>query len=84
MDIGELISDKKLRDVLPREFFIEFANTPAAKHVDRRIICEHDTRVKPWPGTHKNVTYWWVLQGGYAVGLNENPSRGWAFPVYKI
>lgn len=24
-----------------------------------------------------------VLKNGYAVGWNENPSRGWSFPIVK-
>ncbi len=37
-----------------------------------------------WPGPQKNVQYWVTLANGYAVGRNENPSRGLSFPVIKL
>lgn len=37
-----------------------------------------------WPGTHKNVFYWVELENGYAVGWNENPSKGYSFPIKKM
>jgi len=39
---------------------------------------------QPWPGKHVHVHVWWELENGYAVGWNENPSRGWSFPVVKM
>ena len=38
---------------------------------------------KPWPGAHKHVMNWCVLDNGKAIGFNENPSRGWGFPVIR-
>lgn len=35
-------------------------------------------------GKHKNVMNWWLLDNGYAVGFNENPSFGWSFPIIKL
>jgi len=27
--------------------------------------------------------HWCVLEGGLAVGFNENPSVGWSFPIVR-
>lgn len=40
-----------------------------------------ETSTEPWPGKEKNVRVWWILANNYAVGWNENPNRGWSFPV---
>ena len=76
--------NKTLEQVLPYEFGLEFDDTQAYKFKDVRVIKKHDAREKPWPGTHKNITYWWELANGYAVGMNENLARGWSFPVIKL
>lgn len=39
---------------------------------------------KSWPGKHKNVMYWYLLEGGICIGHNENPAIGWSFPIIKI
>lgn len=39
---------------------------------------------KKWIGIHKYVHNWVELENGYAVGMNENPSRGMTFPVVRI
>ena len=73
---------KTLRDVLPTEaFWGEYENDKFQKFLDVEIVSEHCTN---WVGNHKNVYYWWNLSNGYAVGWNENPSRGWSFPVVKM
>jgi hypothetical protein len=73
---------KTLRDVLPQEFFREFMDTPAARLLDREVTATHEsgdpTRS---PFTHRHVYVWWEVQGGKAVAWNENPARGWSFPV---
>ena len=75
-----------LRDVLPQEFFREFSDTRAATMLDVEIEAEYglgdDEVWKSWPGPEKNVLNWWKLVDGRCVGWNENPSRGWSFPVY--
>jgi hypothetical protein len=76
-----------LRDVLPDEFFGgEYCDTPAHMLKNEEVVavldgtsCGHF-----WIGTHKNVMHWWILKNGMAVGWNENPSRGWSFPVMKL
>lgn len=57
----------------------------AFRYVDVKVIREVDGTLEllRWPGSHKNVYVWWVLENGYMVGWNENPSRGWSFPVVK-
>ncbi len=77
-----MTSGKLLRDVLPREFFAEFSDTPVAKLLDIEVAAEYDGCVTRWPGSAKNVLNWWKLVDGRAVGWNENVSRGWSFPVH--
>lgn len=76
-----------LRDVLPREATGgEYGPADRFwKHLDRAVIAEHDSFDNPqyWPGREKNVVAWWELEGGIAVGWNENMSRGWSFPVIR-
>lgn len=82
----------KLIDVMPREFSYEYVDTKAYKMKDIEVVqkystvdCGYDSiQVKSFPGTHKNVYVWYELVNGYAVGINENPSRGWSFPVVKV
>lgn len=72
-----------LRDVLPREALEggEFYKSAHIKHLDVPVLERIDGCKRRWPGTHKNVNFWWRLQNGRIVGFNENPSRGWSFPV---
>lgn len=35
-------------------------------------------------GTHKNVGFWYLLTNNIAVGLNENPSKGYWFVCAKL
>lgn len=66
----------------PREFLEgEYHNTRAFKFKDVEVVEEC---IFGWPGDHCNVINWVKLANGYAVGWNENPSRGWAFPVVKL
>lgn len=73
----------KLKDALPKEFLTEFQDTEAYKYAEIEVLTEVDSRVIAWPGTHKNVNFWVALANGKAVGWNENPARGWSFPVVK-
>lgn len=81
---------KRLRDVLPREFFAEYADTPAARLLDEVVVARHDPdgmgggSARRWPGTHRNVVVWWELANGKGVGWNENVARGWSFPVVRL
>lgn len=77
-----------LRDVLPREFFIEHTESPAAKYLDVEVVARYRAwgdgpDALLWPGRHQHVNVWWHLANGKAVGWNENPSRGWSFPVVR-
>jgi len=76
----------KLIDWAPEEFAQSFDDTRAYRYCDVKVVSEHGWGEdnKPWPGPHKNVMNWCVLENGYAVGWNENPSRGWSFPVVKM
>jgi len=76
---------RKLRDELPYEFMgCEFDDCRARKFSEVGVIKEYDAREEKWIGKHKNITYWFELVNGYAVGLNENPARGMSFPVEKL
>lgn len=74
---------RTLRNVVPKEFFVEFMDTPAARLLDVEVTSEVDGTVRRWPGPHKNVLTWWRLADGRCVGWNENPSRDWSFPVAR-
>lgn len=70
-----------LKEVLPREFMGGgYVDSPAMKHCDVLVTAK---RIGDWPGREKFVTIWYVLANGYAVGWNENTSRGWSFPVFR-
>lgn len=80
------VNKQKLIDWAPAKFKDTFGNTRAYKFSDEYVVEEYNMfegNWKPWPGKHKNVTSWCVLSNGYAVGWNENPSRGWSFPTMK-
>ncbi len=79
---------KTLRDFMPTEL-TEWEDVRAYKMLDVLVTKEHCSLTeqddyKFWPGTHKNVFYWVELENGNAVGWNENPARGWSFPVIKM
>lgn len=83
----------KLIDALPREFRLSYDDVPAYRHRDVEVVMEwhgaaHEpeegVKAKRWPGPHKHVFVWYELENGYAVGWNENPGRGWSFPLIKL
>lgn len=68
-----------LAEAAPREFTRgEYNDTEAYQYRDVQVISEHEAH---WPGGHRNVHVWWLLANGKRVGWNENPKRGWSFPV---
>ena len=81
---------RTLKDVMPKDLTdSEYDKTRAYKMKDVLVVKEHCSIIdqeeyKFWPGTHKNVYSWVILENGYAVGWNENPSMGWSFPVIKM
>lgn len=77
---------EQLIDWLPKEFFLEFSNSPVMKHLKDKIVKVHKTTQEGhmWVGEHKWVFSWVELDSGYAVGKNENPSRGLSFPMVKL
>jgi hypothetical protein len=63
--------------------------SPAALLLDVQVVREYsrvtdEAGYKPWPGPQKDVHCWWELESGKAVGWNENPSKGWSFPVITL
>lgn len=81
---------KTLADSMPTELVsYGYEDTRAYKMKDILVIEEHCTLMdqdeyQRWLGKHKNVYFWVELENGNAVGWNENPGRGWSFPVVKI
>lgn len=74
-----------LKQVLPYESLQgEYEGQPFMKHINEVVAEKHDVRTKPWVGKHKHVMIWWELENGVAIGWNENPSRGWSFPVARM
>lgn len=74
-----------LEQVVPREFMGgEYDGTPAFSLRALRVRARVYGSDVPWPGSHRNVSVWWLLEDGRAVGCNENPSRGWSFPVVRL
>ncbi len=81
----------KLSEAMPYHFMsCEYDDVHARKFSDVEIVTKHTYDHTPggsglpWPGVHKNVFVWVELVNGYAVGWNENFSKGWSFPVMKI
>ena len=81
---------KTLKDVMPTCLADSgYEKTRAYKMKDVLVVKEHcsltdQDEFQSWPGTHKNVYSWVELENGCAVGWNENPTRGWSFPVIKM
>lgn len=78
---GEDTPCKKLKDVLPTEALETGVWDKVERFLDVDIIQEFEGG---WEGTHKHVMVWWKLANGYAVGWNENPARGWSFPIINL
>jgi hypothetical protein len=81
--------NETLKDALPEEFMQSYRDTRAYAMRNIRVVAQHcslweQENYPRWPGTQKNVHFWVELENGYIVGWNENPSRGWSFPVMKI
>ena len=80
---------KTLKDVMPSELVSsEYDDTRAYGMRDVIVLKEHCSltdqgQYQFWPGKHKNVYFWVELENGSLVGWNENPARGWSFPVMK-
>ncbi len=75
---------KTLRECLPAEFMgCEYESAASRKWADVEVVAKFDSSENPWPGKEKNVNAWYGLANGRAVGFNENPARGWSFPLIK-
>lgn len=82
-DEQEETEKRTLRDVINFDFISEFSDE-ASKYLDVEVVEEMDGCKIGWPGTHKNVFVWWKLANGKAVAWNENPARGYSFPVITL
>ncbi len=75
---------KTLREWLPKEAHDQ--DLPRLKKlmdlkVDHEWSMTNDQQAfYRWPGSHKYVFAWCVLEDGSAVAWNENPGVGWSFP----
>ena len=85
----------KLKEVFPEILGYEYVDDRAYDFRDIEVKKKHSgigvrggklvsVRYKKWIGIHKYVHNWVELANGYAVGMNENPSRGLSFPVVRI
>lgn len=81
-----------LKDVLPAEFSLgDGADSPAYALSDARVVAtklttgspctSHQDLFEDWPGPHKFVRQWFILENGKAVGVNDDPENGKSFPV---
>ena len=74
-----------LEEWLPREAKLFW--TPADKYMECQVQEEYSLnkgKYKKHPFKHKHVYNWCIISKNgkrYAVGWNENPNRGWSFPV---
>ena len=76
-----MVETKRLVDVLPPEFMNgEYEDSPAMPLAFTDVVASYRDEPR-WPGNHRYVHAWFVLSNGKAVGWNENPQRGWSFPV---
>lgn len=75
---------KKLRDVVPKEFFDNYMGSSAALYLYEDLCHEHDSDIDPRPGPHKHVDVCRELEDGHAVAWVNNPIIGWIFPVVTL
>jgi hypothetical protein len=75
---------KTLKDVLPSDFLTSYRDVRAYNYRDVEVVTEHFSDGNVWPGPQKNVHFWVELVNEVAVGWNENPERGWSFPVVSL
>lgn len=80
----------KLIDWLPSEFQREYMDTPCARLLDYEVTVDasYDHLLYfQCPISMKHIYHWCICTNGikkYAVAWNENPSKGWSFPIKRI
>jgi hypothetical protein len=70
---------KRVCDCLPNEALQDW--DCVRSYWENEVTVEHKDK---WPGPQKYVSYWIEIGNGLAIGWNENPSRGWSFPVIRM
>lgn len=78
------MSAKRVANCFPREAFQDWPKLDALR--EKVVIVEHVAPLswaQRWPGKQKNVLFWCEIEGGLAIGWNENPASGWTFPIIK-
>jgi len=87
-----------LRDWLPNEYNWSFEGTEAYKRIDKmlnkRVVFSYDSQTcdtkegqdyaRRCQFRRRYIYTFAVLDNGYAVGWNENPSIGWSFELAKV
>lgn len=83
MSPKDSMDTRRVEDWLPPQAIHDLPSLQ--RYLSRKILAEYDDNGREgsrrWPGKHKNVTTWIAIEGGKAIGWNENPSSGWSFPV---
>jgi len=84
IDVGE-VTGKVLKDLLLVEFGPSWKGDKILKHLDDPVVEVHKTVDGKWPGSKyaKNVIYWFELETGWAVGINEGPKKV-TYPVVRM
>ncbi len=78
-----------VNDWLPSEAQID-ERDEVNRVLDYEVIAEFGYARRPFnaqPFRYKNIHNWCIATNGkkhYAVGWNENPSIGWAFPIKRL
>ena len=75
---------KTLIEWLPFDYQWGTVDYRIISHLNDIVVDEFDGRYIKWPGSHKNVINWCMLETGYAVGWNESPSIGWSFVIKNM
>ena len=88
LDTEHEVNMKTLQDWLPYNYNNGVYDKRIEKHLSDNVVKEYgginDFSQIAWPGKHRNVIAWCILDTGYAVGFNENPSVGWSFIIMKL
>lgn len=70
-----------VHDFIPSYVSVEFADL-LEKKGDIKILKIVDGTVYRFPSNnYKFVFKWAILENGSVIGWNENPSKGWSFPI---
>lgn len=80
--LPSLIEDRNPRNTQAYEFRNQ--QVSEIKLATGAPCSSHDDLFEPWPGTETNITEWYVLENGYAVGKGTDPDGDDIFPVVML